>query len=539
MTGRDRESGLQLYVHRKGQSKVEGRHQESLTKNRRGWNEGQLKDQTDSLNLERYNLIGVQSKGNLEGSLIPVERTKRGLSILNKEKNNFVRDVSERVKRNPLGRLKDIRLYQAEKEETIKGEYQFGSETKPIPVREKSQKREKSSSKSGEIKNKKKKILEGFKSERNRDRKKDFMSQAPDKKKPSLANLENGHQAPKTPKAGTLKHLKRRGTKKKKRDISSKKKSEKVSGEKRRTEKNHKKKNHQTSLSTKIERELDGGRLKKSSMQNIDEKKTKKKKSRKVSDSTTKALKKRRKEGKSTKHSKNNKKMFASNEAFLNSLYSDKNELLLLKESADPRRKKRSKKNKSNLKSSNEERSKNKLFKPTKKKSKQNPKEMISNERKRYMSVNTAKNPLLESDFGAHISPRKTLNLKHEKFKRGNSYKSNDIQKTELFSYRFKKELESGLSPNGLKKTDSLYLRKNQKNGQATLYQRNQSQGSSENEDIKQGVYKNLYSGRHEKNILEFSSKQKENNFKQKTKHKIEKEQKLDQENYSNDSSGQ
>jgi hypothetical protein len=303
-------------------------------------------------------------------------------------------------------------------------------------------------------------------------------------------------------KSETLKHLKRRNTKKKKRDLSSKKK------EKDKKKEKNKKKNHQPSLSTKIDRDLGNGRGKKSSIQELNDKKTKKKKNRKASESTSKILKKKKKDLKNSKNLNENKNLFVSGEVFMNSIYTDKHE-----PNHRPKKKK-SRKLKNTLKNSKEIK-KGKMFKIAKK-HKDSPKEMTSKERKRYLSVNAGKNPLLESELMRDFNPRKTLNPKSISLKRGNSFKSNDIQKTELFTYKFqrdslKKDMKNGLkqsknSKNKNKKESLLYSKK-EKTPQTALYQRNKSQVSSDNDD-NQGIYKNLYSGRHEKNILEFNSNQ-------------------------------
>jgi hypothetical protein len=122
-TGRtmsNREGNLELYAHRKNQSKNEISYQKSQNQ-RRGWNEG--KNTAELTMLQRYNSIEIQKRNVLDNSLPPKEKNKRGMSILNQEKNNFVRDVSERVKRAPLTRLKSIGLYQEKGDE-----YQFSGE---------------------------------------------------------------------------------------------------------------------------------------------------------------------------------------------------------------------------------------------------------------------------------------------------------------------------------------------------------------------------------------------------------------------------
>lgn len=126
-TGRtmsNREGNLELYAHRKNQSKNEISYQQSNSK-RRGWKEP--KNKAELAMLQRYNSIEIQKRNVLENSLPPKEKNKRGLSILNQEKNNFVRDVSERVKRAPLTRLKSIGLYQDKRKDD---EYQFSGEVK-------------------------------------------------------------------------------------------------------------------------------------------------------------------------------------------------------------------------------------------------------------------------------------------------------------------------------------------------------------------------------------------------------------------------
>jgi hypothetical protein len=300
-----------------------------------------------------------------------------------------------------------------------------------------------------------------------------------------------------------LKHLKRRNAKKKKRDASSKKKEKKKEKEKEK-EKGNKTKKHQSSLSTKIDRNLEGGRSKKSSIQELHEKKGKKKKTRKASESTSKILKKRKKDLKSSKNSDGSKNMFVSGEIYMNSLYTDKED----GPSEKPKKKKGKKKN--TLKSSKESKKKN--FKMHKK-NKDSPKDLNSKDRKRYLSVNAGKNPLLDSELMQNFNPRKTLNPKTISFKRGNSFKSNDIQKTDLFTYKFKrdslkKDLNSKQELGHKKKESHLYASQEQKGLQTALYQRNRSQVSSDNDEANQGLYKNLYSGRHEKNILEYNSNQ-------------------------------
>jgi hypothetical protein len=303
-------------------------------------------------------------------------------------------------------------------------------------------------------------------------------------------------------KSETLKHLKRRNTRKKKRDVSAKKK------EKEKKKEKGKKKNHQPSLSTKIDRNMDTGRGKKSSIQELNDKKSKKKKNRKASESTSKILKKRKKDLKGSKNLNENKNLFVSGEVFMNSIYTDKQE-----QSQRPKKKK-SKKLKNTLKNSKEMK-KGKMFKLAKK-TKESPKEMTSKERKRYLSVNAGKNPLLESELMRDFNPRKTLNPKSISLKRGNSFKSNDIQKTELFTYKFqrdslKKDMKMKGKQSKTKKENMLYSKQN-KSPQTALYQRNKSEVSSDN-DENQGIYKNLYSGRHEKNILEFNSNQSKTTF--------------------------
>lgn len=123
-TGRtmsNREGNLELYAHRKNQSKNELTYNQTNAQRRSWKNEKEAKEGL----LQRYNSIDIQKKNILENSLPPKEKNKRGLSILNRENNNFVRDVSERVKRAPLSRLKSIGLYQ-EKE----AEYEFSEPQK-------------------------------------------------------------------------------------------------------------------------------------------------------------------------------------------------------------------------------------------------------------------------------------------------------------------------------------------------------------------------------------------------------------------------
>lgn len=298
-----------------------------------------------------------------------------------------------------------------------------------------------------------------------------------------------------------MKHLKRRNTRKKKRDVSTKKK-EKEKGEQKKKEK---KKKHQPSLSTKIDRNVEPGRAKKASIQEMNEKKSKKKKMRKGSESTSKMMKKRKKEAKGSKNLEEKQNLFVSGEVFMNSLYTEKAE-------QPEKTKKKKKKLKGTVKS--KEGKKGKMFKLGKK-TKESPKEMTSKERKRYLSVNAGKSPLLESDLMQNFNPRKTLNPKSISLKRGNSFKSNDIQKTDLFTYKFQRDsLKKNLKEaTDSKKTDTkkqgkLYGNEDQKGVQTALYQRNKSQVSSDNDEASQGLYKNLYSGRHEKNILEYNSNQ-------------------------------
>jgi hypothetical protein len=121
-TGRtmsNREGNLELYAHRKNPSKNELGPQGNMQ--RRGWNNPEADPKTL---LQRYNSIEIHKKQPLDNSLPPKEKNKRGLSILNRENNNFVRDVSERVKRTPLSRLKSIELY-GEKGQEQQNEYQF------------------------------------------------------------------------------------------------------------------------------------------------------------------------------------------------------------------------------------------------------------------------------------------------------------------------------------------------------------------------------------------------------------------------------
>lgn len=466
-TGRtlsNREGNLELYAHRKNQSKND-LNAGGASNQRRAWKEGE--DKKNGSLLQRYNSIEGHKKNPLDNSLPPKEKNKRGLSILNRENNNFVRDVSERVKRTPLSRLKSIELY-GDKGEKKKNEYEFeqvekGREAIPKETR----------SKSGVLHDEAEPREKGKSSTKRKRTSIDQDFAEPEKKKKA--------------KGDELKHIKRRNAKKKKRDVSTKKKGEKD----KKKEKNKKK--HQPSLSTKIDRNPEPARSKKSSIQELHEKKAKKKKTRKASESTSKMAKKRKRDAKGNKHA-DAKNLFVSGEVFVNSLYTGEEE-------PEKARKKKTKKAKHHLKSSKEGR-KAKGFKLTKK-GKDSPKDLSSKEQKRYLSVNAGKNPLLESDLLQNFNPRKTLNPKTISFKRGNSFKSNDIQKTDLFTYKFQRDAKKKAP-----EKNPLYGSGDPKGLQTALYQRNRSQASSDNDDMNQGLYKNLYSGRHEKNILEFNSNQ-------------------------------
>ena len=483
-TGRtlsNREGNLELYAHRKNQSKNELSYPNGDKNERRGWK----KDPKDKMGLQRYNSIEMQRDHFLENSLPPKEKYKRGLSILNRENNNFVRDVSERVKREPLTRLKSIGLYQDKD-----NEYQFSEEY--LQKKEK-QARKDEVSKSGVLKEDKKQV-ETFKSIRVLN--KSLKQEKPNDKRTSIDRDTLGESKKKKLKSETLKHLKRRNPRKKKRDMSTRKKADKEPRKKDKT----KKKSHQPSLSIKLDRHTEASRSKRPA--DGPEKKPKKKKRAKATESISKVSKKKKKELKAGKSSDESKKLFVSGEVFMNSIYLDKE--------APEKRKKRGKKTKTKAR----EGKKAKGLKLAKK-SKDSPVDMTSNERKRYLSVNTGKNPLLESDLVHHFNPRKTLNPKSIGLKRGNSFKSNDIQKTELFTYKFKRDsLKNELKPvhksksKGRKK-DMLYSNQEPKTPQAALYQRNRSQASSDNDD-QAGLYKNLYSGRHEKKILNYNSNQSE-----------------------------
>lgn len=487
-TGRtlsNREGNLELYAHRKNQSKNELSYPNGDKNERRGWK----KEPNDKGGLQRYNSIEMKRENYLENSLPPKEKNKRGLSILNRENNNFVRDVSERVKREPLTRLKSIGLYQ-EKD----NEYQFSEEF----LQKAEQTRKKS--KSGILKEEPRQSgqsgqTDTFKSIRvlNKSLKQE---KAHEDKRTSIDQQAVGEVKKKKLKSETLKHLKRRNPRKKKRDLSTRKKTDK---DPKKREKG-KKKTHQPSLSIKLERNADQTRTKRANA-DAPEKKNKKKKKNKGTESMSKAPKKKKKEGKSGKNSDDSKKLFVSGEVFMNSIYLDK-------EGPSEKRKKKNKKQKTKARDSK----KAKALKLAKK-LKDSPNEMTSKERKRYLSVNTGKNPLLESDLIHNFNPRKTLNPKSISLKRGNSFKSNDIQKTDVFTYKFKRnsiknDLKSvNKSKSKSRKKEQLYSNQEAKAMQPALYQRNQSQASSDNDD-QQGLYKNLYSGRHEKKILEYNSNQ-------------------------------
>lgn len=469
-TGRtlsNREGNLELYAHRKATGKAEA---EAGKAERRTWN----KETKEKGSLQRYNSTEAAKKVALESSLPPKEKTKRGLSILNRENNNFVRDVSERVKRAPLGRLKQIGLYQGKE-----GEYRFPDELPPEGAREEK-------SKTGELCDAEASKSGTFQSIRALNK---SLKQAKETAKRTSIDREGGTEGGRKKKAETLKHLKRRNPRKKKRDLSTKKKEK----EPRKREKG-KKKAHQPSLSTKIERNPEP-RAKRGE----DSKRTKKKKGRKGLDSVAKSKKKRGAKAKA----EDSKKLYVSGEVYLNSLYGEKEE-------PERSKKKKARKLKNGAKGKEGRRGKGgKAKKP-----KDSPKELTSGERKRYLSVNTGKNPLLEGDLAGTFNPRKTLNPKSISLKRGASFKSNDIQKTDLFSYKFQRDsLQRELKPpkgkakSKARKKELLYSGSGPKTPTPALYQRNRSQASSDNDDT-QGLYKNLYSGRHEKKLLEYNSTQ-------------------------------
>ena len=507
---REKEAGHLLYAHRKAGQKNEHGYHKQITvgeDGRRGWKSKKLNE--DEMIL-RYNSIGVKQRDNLTGSNPPMEKNIRGMSVLNKEKNNFVRDVSERVKRSPGHRLKNIRLYN----EGDPNYEQQEQEQETEQVTEKKGQRSKDKhdlSKSGELieRTKSKNIqIEGYKS----DRIKGSDVRQLENKKTSIDQHTLPEEKGKSGKSNTLKHLKRKGTRKKKRDASSKKKTEKEFLDKKILENViPKKRNHQTSLSTKIDRDSDGIKIKKPSVQDLDDKRTKKKKTRKGSESTSKNIKKKKKDGKIFKKSSKDG-VFGSNEIFMNSLlYTDKRGEALMKSENPKIIKKRKTKKKGSSKPVKEDRQKQKSFtKMLIKKNKPTTKDITSKERKRYMSVNTNKNPLLDADLTRDLNPRNTLNPK-SKNDRGTSFKSNDIEKTELFSYKFQNENQQRkIIQDNHQKEEMLY--KNKKGNSATLYQRNRSSNaSSEGEEMNHGLYKNLYSGKNEKNILEFNSKNNKN----------------------------
>lgn len=418
---KDNDPNLQLYAHKKNTSYVEKGNIGNLFQNeRRTW----TKDQ----NVKRFGSIGVNEKKELENSLTPGQHT-RGLSILNKDKNNFVRDVSERVKREPILQYNDIKLYQ---QEPINQEYNMVSDDSQNLLKMKS--------------------VDIVKSAKSFDTKDET----------NLGN-QNIIEEQLTPKTGTLKHLKRRTVKQKKNDTSIKK-----------NEKN-KKKNHHSNFSSKLDKTYENKKPKQNSIDKIE---TKNKKSKKISSSQNKQKK--------TKKNDKVKKGTTKDQIALSSLYSDTN------------------RNKSKKKTKKGTRTTSTIGKdkPSKKVKNLNLKNKISQqnlseskERKRYMSVNASgKNPLLESEFDGDFNPRKTLNPIPSNHLSKNTPSPLDVEKTELFSYK-----------SGNIKKANLYGSNTER---PSLYQRPMSQASSESEENKQGKYKNLYSGRHEKNILQFNPDQ-------------------------------
>ena len=121
------DGNLELYVNRKNINKNNTNKEEGNIK-RRGWVGNEAKNAKELALMQRYNSIDIKKRNPLENSLPPKEKNKRGLSILNREKNNFVRDVSERVKREPLAKLKSIGIYEDKKIEN--NEYEFTEEQK-------------------------------------------------------------------------------------------------------------------------------------------------------------------------------------------------------------------------------------------------------------------------------------------------------------------------------------------------------------------------------------------------------------------------
>jgi hypothetical protein len=419
---KDNDPNLQLYAHKKNVSYVEGNNNNGnlLQNERRGW----AKDQ----HLKRFGSIGVNDKKELENSLTPGQHT-RGLSILNKDKNNFVRDVSERVKREPILQYNEIKLYQ---QEPINQEYNMVSDDSQNITKMKS--------------------VELIKSPKSFDIKENISIVKQDTLEEQM-----------TPKTGTLKHLKRRTAKQKKNDTSIKK-----------SEKN-KKKTHHSNFSSKFEKPYENKKPKQNSIEKIE---NKNKKNKKISSSQNKQKK--------TKKTDKIKKTNGKDQIALSSLYSDNNQ------------------NKSKKKTKKGTRTNSTVGKdkPSKKIKNLNLKNKISqqnlsesNERKRYMSVNASgKNPLLESEFELGFNPRKTLNpIKSNQLSK-NTSSPLDVEKTNLFSYK-----------SGDIKKANLYGSNTER---PSLYQRPMSQASSESEENKQGKYKNLYSGRHEKNILQFNPDQ-------------------------------
>lgn len=116
---------------------------------------------------------------------------------------------------------------------------------------------------------------------------------------------------------------------------------------------------------------------------------------------------------------------------------------------------------------------------------------------KRYASVNTSKNPLLEMNLDG-INPRNTLKASTnlDKGKAKKTFNFQEIQNTGLLAYQSNRERNTGNSRK----------RKMPKAEQPSLYQRQNSREGSSVEVPDKGVYKNLYSGKHERNILEISS---------------------------------
>lgn len=417
---RDNDLNLQLYVHKKNISYMEGAEQNgNLFQNERhGWSNDQ--------NLRRFGSIGVNDRRDLEKSLTPGQHT-RGLSILNKDKNNFVRDVSERVKREPILQYNDIKLYQ---QQPINQEYNIGSDDSQNIMKIKSVDKINSNN-SQDLKNNSNIIKKGL------------------------------NEEPSTPKTGALKHLKRRTTKKKNNETSSKKNL---------NDKN-KKKSHQSSFSSKLERPYEIKKSKPTSIEELDVKK----KNKKGNESQNKLKK--------NKKNESVKKDTSKDQISSSILYSENGN------KSKKKRKKTSKTNSKLIKDKNLK--KNKNLKGNKKNKHSQHYLSDMKDKKRYMSVNASgKNPLLLSEFGDEFNPRKTVNLNssHGISKNGHNLQNND--KNNLVSYK-----------SGNNKKANLYGSTTER---PSLYHRPHSQASSGSEENKQGKYKNLYSGRHEKNIIQY-----------------------------------